>query len=268
MDGFAVREALEGVYHIGDAMGVYMTLLAGEERALLVDTGYGFGDVAAMAGALTDKPLTVLLTHAHHDHALGARWFSKTHMFPQDLPSWPVYTGESQRRAVAAQAEAKGLAVPQDFFTAPMPEPIPLLEGCMDLGGMTAQVILCPGHTPGSAVVYVPERKLLLTGDDWNPCTWLFFPEALPAQAYRDNVRALLRLPFEHVLCAHREQLYPRSALEAFLHGLTDGALCAARRVNMGWETDTREAQPDEGQQFVFDYGKYLEADGGREENR
>ena len=38
--------------------------------------------------------------------------------------------------------------------------------GVIDLGGLTAQIIEAPGHTPGSAVVYVPERKLLLSGDD------------------------------------------------------------------------------------------------------
>ncbi len=260
MEGFAVQQVLQGVYHIGDAMGVYMTLLTGEERALLVDTGYGLEDVSAMARSLTDKPLTVLLTHAHHDHALGARWFAKTHMFARDLPAWPVYTGEAQRRAVARQAKAKGLAVLEDYLTAPVPEPEALEEGNIDLGGMTAQVILCPGHTPGSAVIYVPERQLLLTGDDWNPCTWLFFPEALPAQAYRENVRALLRLPFKQVLCPHREQLYPRSSFEAFLWGLTEEALRTATRADMGRKTDTREARPDKDQQFVFDYAKFQQA--------
>lgn len=260
MNGFAVQRALEGVYHIGDAMGVYMTLLVGTERALLVDTGYGLDDVSAMARRLTDKPLTVLLTHVHHDHALGARWFESTLMFAQDLPAWSVYTGDAQRRAVAAQAAEKGLAAAADFLHARIPVPEALREGPIDLGGLTAQAILCPGHTPGSAVIYVPQRKLLLTGDDWNPCTWLFFPEALPAQAYRENVRALLRLPFEHVLCAHRAQLYPRSAFEAYLRGLTDEALSAAPRVDMGRKTDTREARPDKEQQFVFDYAKFQQA--------
>ena len=121
---------------------------------------------------------------------------------------------------------------------------------------MTAQVIPCPGHKPGSAVVYVPERRLLLTGDDWNPCTWLFFPEALSAEDYRRNVRALLDLPFERALCSHRGDLYPRSAVEAFITGLTDDALRAARRVDLGHPVDTREAAPAEGQVFVFDYSK------------
>ena len=256
MSGFAAREVLPGVYHIADAMGVYMTLLVGEKRALLVDTGYGLEDVASYIGTITGKPVTVLLTHAHHDHALGARWFRDVRLFPQDLPAWPVYTGESQRRAVAAQAGAKGLFVPSDWLSAPMPQPQPLEEGAIDLGGLTARVILCPGHTPGSAVIYVPERQLLLTGDDWNPTTWLFFPEALPAKAYRENVRAMRSLPFSHVLCSHRDSLYPRAALEAFLDGLTDDALLSAKRVDMGRSIDTREAQPAPGQQFVFDFGK------------
>ena len=63
----------KGVTHIRDAMGVCMTLIEGETDAMLVDTGYGTEDVAAFVRTLTDKPLTVLLTHHHHDHALGAR---------------------------------------------------------------------------------------------------------------------------------------------------------------------------------------------------
>lgn len=256
MRRFTAREVLPGVFHIRDSMGVYMTLLAGHERALLVDTGYGLDDVSSYVKTLTDKPVIVLLTHAHHDHALGARWFQETFMFPQDLPAFSVYTGEDQRRVVMMQAKSKDLEVPEDYLNAPIPVPKPLEEGAIDLGGLTARIILCPGHTPGSAVVYIPERDLLLSGDDWNPCTWLFFPEALAAQDYRQNMRALLDLPFAHMLCSHREALYPRSDLEMFCAALTDDVLRTAQRVNMGWEIDTREVFPTPGHQFVFDFGK------------
>lgn len=249
-------EVLPGVWQIQDDMGVCMTLLCGEERALLIDTGYGLSDVAQYVSTLTDRPVSLILTHAHHDHALGARWFEEARMFKQDLPDFAVYTGRAQRERVLAQAQAKGLTTPEDFLTADIPVPKPLCEGVIDLGGMTAQIILCPGHTPGSAAVYVPERKLLLTGDDWNPCTWLFFPAALGAQRYRENVRGLLALAFEHVLCSHQPHLYGRSMLEAFLDGLTDDCLLAARKVDMGWPVDTREASPADGQIFVFDFGK------------
>lgn len=256
MHHFTATELLPGVHHIRDGMGVFMTLLTGSERALLVDCGYGLEDVHAFVRTLTDKPLTVLLTHAHHDHALGAKWFRETMMLPADQPYFPVYTSQAQRRQVALQAENKGLDVPEDFLTAAYTAPADALPGPIDLGGLTAEVIPCPAHTPGSAVVYVPERSLLLTGDDWNPCAWAFFPEALGAEDFRRNVTALYALPFRHVICSHREELHDRSAFEAFFDGLTDDVLQSAKPVNMGRPLDTREASPAPDQIFVFDYGK------------
>ena len=254
---FTVREAMPGVRHIQDAMGVCMTLLEGADRALLIDTGYGTEDVAAYARSLMDRPLTVLLTHHHHDHALGARWFPEALMFPEDLPDWPVYTGEEQRTRVLEQAQGRGLTIEGDFLSA-IPVPRALTVGPIDLGGLTADVIRCPGHTPGSAVVWVPERKLLLTGDDWNPCTWLFFPAALPAHDYLRNMRGLLRLPFEQLLCSHQPGPYPRGMLEAFLSSLTDDALRAAQPVTIAPydSIDTRQALLPEGQLLVFDWAK------------
>ena len=249
-------EVWPNIFHIGDGMGVCMTLLAGSERALLVDTGYGLEDVRQMAKRLTDKPLTVLLTHAHHDHALGARWFENVLLAPADHESYECYTSSAKRQEVLCQAQSKGLTPPEDFLAAEYPRPLPLQEGEMELGGLTAQVIFCPGHTPGSAVIYVPQRKLLLTGDNWNPCTWLFFPEALGVQTLRSNWQKLLALPFEHVLCSHQPQPYPRGALEAFVEGISDEKLLAAHSVDMGRDADTREVFPAEGQNFVFDFAK------------
>lgn len=260
---FETNTVFPGVTHIRDAMGVCMTLLEGSQAALLVDTGYGTEDVAAFIRTLTDKPLTVLLTHNHHDHALGARWFARTLMFQEDMAEWNVFTGESKRRAVLQQAVAKGLPVSEsDFLAGECRMPLPASKGVFDLGGITAAVIPCPGHTPGSCVVYVPELKLLLTGDDWNLCTWLFFDAALPVRQYRENVRKLLDLDFEHVLCAHQLACYPREKLQTFVSGLTDAVLDAAKPVTIaGYDhIDTRQADVAEGQILVFDWKKYKEA--------
>ena len=43
---FTVHAVMPGVWHIVDCMGVCMTLLEGENAAMLVDTGYGIEDVA------------------------------------------------------------------------------------------------------------------------------------------------------------------------------------------------------------------------------
>jgi len=255
---FEVNQVLPGVWHIRDEMGVCMTLLAGESRALLVDTGYGTEDVAAFVRTLTDKPLTVFLTHAHHDHILGARWFEQVHLLEADCGDYPEFTGDAIRQRVARQAQFKGIAVDEHFLTMAFPVPCAMQPCEMDLGGMTARIIACPGHTPGSAVVYVPEHRLLLTADDWNPCTWLFFEAALGAKDYRRNVRELLALPFEHVLCSHQPHLYPRETLESFLNGLTDEALRSAQKVSIMpyAHIDTRQVNLPGEQIFVFDYAK------------
>ena len=252
---YRAKEHLPGVWQIAGEMGVCCTLLVGDGRALLVDAGYGLEDIHAYVRTLTDKPLQLLLTHGHHDHALGAMHFSSAWLFPEDEGVYRTYTGERQRRRVADSAEANGIAVDRErFLAAPMAVTAPPPQSA-DLGGMTARILLCPGHTPGSAVVYVPERELLITGDDWNPVTWCFFPEALPVREYRENVKKLLALPFRRVLCSHREGLWEREKMVCFLDGLTDECLRAAEPSGEGADKgiNTCTARPAEGQILVFD---------------
>lgn len=256
---FEVNRVCNGVTHIRDCMGVCMTLIEGEKAALLVDTGYGVEDVGAFVAALTDKPLTVLLTHNHHDHALGARWFEKTVMLPEDLSEWQVFTGAEKRRVVLGQAQAKNIAVTEeDFCRGACRLPYAIHGGSLDLGGLTARIIPCPGHTPGSCVVFIPERSLLLTGDDWNPCTWLFFEAALGVRQYRDNLRKLQELPFKHVLCSHQLDLYPREKFDDFANHLMDDVLFSAQPVVIGGyeHINTRQANIADGQILVFDWDK------------
>ena len=262
---FLCREVLPDVFHIEDALGVCMTLLCESREALLVDAGFGLEDAPAFAASLTEKPIRLLLTHGHYDHALGACWFAEAEIFGEDMALAREHGQAFWRRRALDEAGRRSLHVEENaYLTRPLPPLKGLREGTIELGGLSARVLRCPGHTPGSAVVYVPERELLLTGDDWNPCTWLFFPEALPVREYRRNMRALLALPFRHVLCPHRTELYGRSMLEGFLAGLTDAALLSAKPVDTGaWlGIRTLEAEAAPGQCLVFDAAKFA----GKEE--
>ena len=82
---FRFTEIAPGVKHIQDAMGVCFTLIEGEQSAVLFDTGYGTEDVQAYVRTLTDKPVKVYLSHGHHDHMLGARWFGRTWLDEADM---------------------------------------------------------------------------------------------------------------------------------------------------------------------------------------
>jgi glyoxylase-like metal-dependent hydrolase (beta-lactamase superfamily II) len=266
---FTSREVLPGVHHIQEtAMGVCFTLIIGEKQALLVDAGYGLHDVAAFVETLTSKPVTLLLTHGHHDHVIGARWFRESCMFAEDQPDFALYTRPEKRQEILKQALSKGVDIDGDaYVNAPIPMPLAMEEKTIDLGGLTVQVMHIPGHTPGSAVCYVPEHKLLLTADNWNPCTWLFFPAALPAEEMRDNqLRRLSPLLFEKVLCSHQPMLFDRSDWENFFAGLTDECLKNAPPVDTGkaMGIDTHQASPCKDMIFVFDWNKTAFARKGR----
>lgn len=254
MATFKACEVLPGVTHIQDPMGVCMTLLCGSRQALLIDAGYGLWDVHAFVRTLTELPLRLLLTHAHHDHAMGACWFDEAGLLDAERPYYDLYTDEAHRQTVFHRAVEQGLQPPP--ITRPMPLPTVIQPGSIDLGGLTARIIACPGHTPGSFVVEVPERKLLLTGDNWNPCTWAFFPETPGVSALKRNMQPVLDLPFEHVLCSHRPDLFPRESIDFFYQNLTQEALAAAPKVDMGWNIDTHQLNLPDGQYIVFDLAK------------
>lgn len=263
---FELNQVCPGVTHIRDAMGVCMTLIEGEKSALLVDAGYGVEDVADIVYSLIgNKPINVFLTHHHHDHALGVKSLNRLSdctysMLPEDVPAWPTYTCLGKRKAVLQQAKAKGLHVDDDLFLSGVLDvPSTAIPGDIDLGGLTARIIDCPGHTPGSGCVLLVERKLLLTGDNWNPCTWLFFLEALGVREYRQNVQSLQAYDFTHVLCPHQMECYPRAKFDAFVDNLTDTTLAAAKPVTIGGyeHINTRQADVTDGQILVFDWNKY-----------
>ena len=270
---FTTSRPLPGITHITDAMGVSFTLAEGRERAILFDTGYGTQDVRTFVSTLTGKPLTVLLSHGHHDHMLGARWFPETWLCEEDLEEFRLRSGEEQRTKVKQQAENGGVPVPDDFLTAVIPEPrILRFDGktgpfdslTVDLGGMTARVIRVPGHTPGSIVVFFPEAGLLLTGDDWNPCTWMWFPTSLSAAVWRDNMKTLIRTLEEgtgteirHVLCSHQPMIREGKELKEFLAYMTDERMKEAPAADMGSTIRTHQVTEEgKGWTLIFDRDK------------
>ena len=58
-----------------------------------------------------------------------------------------------------------------------------------DLGGVTAEVVEIPGHTPGSIGLLVKEKRLFLASDGVNANTWLFLPESQKLSFYQETLK-------------------------------------------------------------------------------
>ena len=83
---FKTKAVADGAWYIKDARGGVMYLVAGQERALLIDTGWGEGYLPALVASLTSLPLSVVNTHGHRDHTSGNGQFPEVYIHTADLP--------------------------------------------------------------------------------------------------------------------------------------------------------------------------------------
>src|SRR5829696_4830963 len=104
---FEAWEAESGIFVIEEPLHaecVKSYLIVGEERAALIDTGMGVGDIAAVVRELTDKPVTVLLSHAHWDHIGGNTGFSELLIHRAEANTLPAgYPNERMQRWFAPE---------------------------------------------------------------------------------------------------------------------------------------------------------------------
>ena len=120
--------------------GVRFFILAGAERALVIDTGRSGLDIRSIVNSVTALPYELISTHADPDHIAGNRFFNSFYMHPADEPHYRS-TGKSGTL-------------------------VPLQDGDeIDLGSRKLKIIHLPGHTPGSIAVLDVSRRILISGD-------------------------------------------------------------------------------------------------------
>lgn len=165
-------------WEINEFDGVSMFLLAGEKRALLLDTGVGIGDLPGFIRTLTDLPVDVLVMHNHRDHAGGAPAFERVYISTLDAQMGPMLrpltTWESRlqfaRHTCAVHPERTYPWTPDDLAVFDRePEVICIEDGYVfDLGGRKVTCYLTPGHTPGSLSAIDSKTQILFCSDACN----------------------------------------------------------------------------------------------------
>lgn len=147
-------------------------LVVGEERALLIDTGSGPRQAAALLAAardVTDLPLTVVNTHAHFDHFFGNAFFAAEggaeDFWATSKAAEAMAEHGAEQRGHVAEVEPE-MAADTGPSTA-IRVPNRLVEDApvdLDLGGITATLFhLGRGHTGHDLLVGAGE--VLFTGD-------------------------------------------------------------------------------------------------------
>ncbi len=148
----------------------WMYLIDGLEKCMLIDTGFGVGDLKGLIKEIVgDKPIIVANTHSHFDHAYGNCQFDTCYCHENEVPRmktknnphiWdylfdengkPIYT-EFDRNDIVAYHEYEIVGVPDGYL--------------FDLGGgYKVEAVLMPGHTPGQCAYYDHHNHTIFTGD-------------------------------------------------------------------------------------------------------
>lgn len=132
--------------------GDYSYLVAGDNEAVSIDTGYGAGNIREYLQTLTDKPVrNVFNSHSHFDHTANNGYFEKAYMAREGLDL-----------ATVPYKSFAGIDFIQDY------ERVAVEEGFVyDLGGRTLEVFKIPDHTPDGIALLDRKERLLFTGDEF-----------------------------------------------------------------------------------------------------
>jgi len=185
---FPYKEIAPNTYEIGEFDCASIFLLVGDEKAMVIDTGTGIGDLKGFIRNLTDKPLMVCYTHNHVDHVGGASSFDSAYIHPKDMADFSTGGGiglsiETRIGYIQWVAGREKRDYPYHLDVditewGPQPPLSPLQdEQVIELGNRKVTVYECPGHTAGSITFLDENSRILFLGDACNCNLGLGFSE-------------------------------------------------------------------------------------------
>ncbi len=176
----------KGIWEIDEFDAASIFLIVGSEKAMLIDTGMGIGDLRGAVEMITDKPLIVVHSHGHVDHTGNSRQFEEVWLHPADQ-HMPIPDALERRRYDTeriAQRQKGSIGAPYNLFNLypydidtdlrdPSDQPRPVVRSLadrqqFDLGGRIITVYECPGHTAGEVVFLDETDRMLFAGDAIN----------------------------------------------------------------------------------------------------
>ncbi len=174
-----LREIVPGIYGV---FGVYEQVsyenrgfisnayfVVTEEGVVVVDalSSYRLGrELVQTVRSVTDRPIRfTVVTHYHTDHFYGAGALREAgsvivaHEWAYDYISQPSSENflKARRKILREHLEGTEMVAPDVTLTRDLD---------IHLGGITLQVRhFCKAHTPGDVILWIPERRILFSGD-------------------------------------------------------------------------------------------------------
>lgn len=212
-------------------------LVIGNERAALIDTGMGIGNIQIEVERLTNLPIIVVNTHTHLDHVGDNHRFSEVWVFDETTEIARLERGYTR-------AECTQIMEPETYFDLPPDFDLTTYEikpsqvtrrlthlSTIDLGQRTLTVHHTPGHSPGSICLLDSRDRILFTGDTYYPSTLVAHLPGSDFDAYRRSIQYLVSLldqvsflcTSHNEICAEKDNLIQvQTAIEQIVNEQVD----------------------------------------------
>ena len=205
------------IYRIFGTGDVCMYFIKGSRKGLLIDTGYGIGDLKSYVEQEFAVPYEVIITHGHWDHANGAGQWDEVYLNEADRELYREFVSVSFRKDRLRKTVKDIDSYPDDVF---MPEFsgefLDLDDGMtFDLGELTVEVISAPGHTMGIVTLLVIEDRTLIIGDACGEFTFMFRKETSTIEKYYETLNKLNDLSerYDLILRQHGSCTSPKNLI-------------------------------------------------------
>jgi hydroxyacylglutathione hydrolase len=158
-----------------------MYLVEGTQKSLLIDTGTKIAKLDSIISLITKKPLMVVITHAHGDHAGNINFFKEIWMHPADT----VLMRQKYNGKIHFVKDGD----------------------ILDLGGTQIEVSHMPAHTPGSIVLLDRKTGNCYSGDAFGSNdVWLQLKPLAPMQTYVNSclkMEKIMDSGITKIYCGH-----------------------------------------------------------------
>lgn len=256
-------EDVPGVFHIyydahSKGASAWMHLIVGQERALLIDTAFGIGDLRSLVETLTDKPVDVVNTHFHGDHSAGNGQFETIFIHKYDIPYL-----EMSEKAENRLLPAPGTYREEDIIPLRSAKHVAMEDGFVfRLGeGHEVEVIHMPGHAAGGCMLLDRKYNLLFSGDAvvFTPTLIIgkfpapYYPEYLTVTAFRNALKKALPK------CQNVKKLYTGHSVQGISPVyLTDMMDCCEKIIAHPDQYETYDYVSDPSQKQIMCVGRAM----------